>query len=73
MANIIRKALYVQLPIETICKVKRECKRLDIREWEFIDHAIRQAPKLTRGKGPCSHIIVSGLEKRNRRRLLGHA
>ena len=69
MANIKRKGLFVQIPVAELGKVKKECKRLDIPQWEFVAHAIRSAPKLTRGKGDASHIIVSGLEKKNRKML----
>jgi len=69
MATIVRKALFVQIPEKEHKKVTDECKRLEIPQWQFIAHAIRHAPKLTRGKGDAAHVIVSGLEPRNRKSI----
>lgn len=67
--TVKRKALFVQIPEKEHKKVNSECKRLGIPQWSFIAHAIRQAPKMTRGKGDMKHVIVSDLEPGNRKLL----
>jgi hypothetical protein len=62
MANPKRSGLFVQLPVSSLKKVQSECKRLDLKQWEFIDSAIRTAPRLTRLPGKDKNIIVSGLK-----------
>ena len=71
MANEKRSGLYVQLPTPLVNKVRSECNRLKITQWEFVAHALRTAPTLTRGTGPSRNILVSGLDPGNRSLLRG--